>query len=58
MDWCFKEFRVPSFTFEILLPEYHSQNYDPFNPRSKHDNLVHWKGYKSPIIINNLMIFF
>jgi hypothetical protein len=42
MDWCFKEFRVPSFTFEILSLEYHSQNYDPFNPRSKHDHLVHW----------------
>jgi hypothetical protein len=42
MDWCFKKYRIPSFTFEILTPEYHSQNYDPLNPRSKHDHLVHW----------------
>jgi hypothetical protein len=42
MDWCFKEYRIPSFTYEILLPEYHSLNYDPFNPRNKHDHLVHW----------------
>lgn len=42
MDWCFKEFRIPSFTYEILSPEYLSQNYDPFNPRNKHDHLVHW----------------
>ena len=42
MDWCFKEYRIPSFTYEILSPEYHSKNYDPLNPRSKHDHLVHW----------------
>ena len=36
-DWCFKEFRIPSFGFEIL-----SQDYEPFIGKGKHDNLVHW----------------
>jgi hypothetical protein len=37
MDWCFKEFRIPSFTFEIL-----TLDYDSFYGETKHDNLVHW----------------
>jgi len=36
-DWCFKEFRIPSFTFEIL-----SKDYEPGAGGGKHDNLVHW----------------
>jgi len=34
MDWCYKEFRIPSFTFEIL-----SQDYEPAAGGGKHDNL-------------------
>ena len=37
MDWCFKKFRIPSFTFEIL-----STDYDPWIGTGKHDHLVHW----------------
>ena len=36
-DWCFKEYRIPSFCFEIL-----SKDYEPFMGTGKHDNLVHW----------------
>jgi len=36
MDWCFKEFRIPSFSFEIC-----SLEYDPWWG-GKHDSLVHW----------------
>ena len=36
MDWCFKTFRIPSFTFEIC-----SIDYDPWFG-GKHDSLVHW----------------
>jgi hypothetical protein len=37
MDWCFQEFRIPSFTFEIL-----SLDYDSYQGDQKHDHLVHW----------------
>jgi len=36
-DWCFKEFRIPSFCFEIL-----SWDYDSYPGGGKHDHLVHW----------------
>jgi hypothetical protein len=36
-DWCFKEFRIPSFGIEIL-----SLDYDVFFGEDKHDHLVHW----------------
>lgn len=36
-DWCFKEFRIPSFGFEIL-----SLDYEPFLGQGPHDHLVHW----------------
>jgi hypothetical protein len=36
-DWVFKEFRIPSFGFEIL-----SKDYEPWMGHGKHDNLVHW----------------
>ena len=35
--WVFNEFRIPSFTFEIL-----SLDYDAWQGEKKHDNLVHW----------------
>jgi len=38
IDWCYKEFRVPSFAFEIL-----SLDYEIFRTgEKKHDHLVHW----------------
>jgi carboxypeptidase T len=38
MDWCFQEFRIPSFVFEIL-----SLDYECFRTGEvKHDHLVHW----------------
>jgi Zinc carboxypeptidase len=45
-DWCFKEFRIPSFTFEIL-----SQDYEPGAGGGKHDNLVHWMKTTLPVFI-------
>ncbi len=36
-DWCFKEFQIPSFTFEIL-----SKDYEPAAGGGRHDSLVHW----------------
>lgn len=46
MDWCFKEFRVPSFTFEIL-----SRDYEPGAGGGKHDNLVHWMKTTLPVFM-------
>lgn len=46
MDWCFKEFHIPSFTFEIL-----SQDYEPGAGGGKHDNLVHWMKSTLPIFM-------
>jgi len=38
MDWCFQEFRIPSFVFEIL-----SLDYECFiTGEVRHDHLVHW----------------
>jgi len=37
IDWCFKEFRIPSFVFELL-----SVDYDSYTGGGKHDHLVHW----------------
>jgi predicted deacylase len=45
-DWCFKEFRIPSFTFEIL-----SHDYDPGPGKGKHDNLVHWMETTLPVFM-------
>ena len=45
-DWCFKEFRIPSFTFEIL-----SKDYEPGNWGGKHDNLVHWMKTTLPFFL-------
>ena len=46
MDWCFKEFRIPSFTFEML-----SIDYDPWIGAGKHDNLVHWMKTTLPVFM-------
>ncbi len=56
-DWCFKEFRIPSFCFEIL-----SENYFPpkvggipwdktYLDGSKHDHLVHWMKTTLPVFM-------
>ncbi|UCF49832.1 MAG: DUF2817 domain-containing protein, partial [Thermoplasmatales archaeon] len=45
-DWCFKEFRIPSFTFEIL-----SFDYEPGSGGGKHDNLVHWMKTTIPVFM-------
>jgi len=45
-DWCFKEFRVPCFTFEIL-----SQDYEPGAGGGKHDSLVHWMKTTLPVFL-------
>jgi len=38
MDWCFQEFRIPSFVFEVL-----SLDYECFRTgKVRHDYLVHW----------------
>ena len=45
-DWCFKEFRIPSFTFEIL-----SKDYEPGAGGGKHDSLVHWMNTTLPVFL-------
>jgi len=45
MDWVFKEFRIPSFTFEICSPDY-----DPWLG-GNHDHLVHWMKTTLPFFI-------
>jgi hypothetical protein len=37
IDWCFKEFQIPSFNFELYAEEY-----DPCLGSGKHVNLIHW----------------
>ena len=49
-DWCFKEFRIPSFTFEIL-----SQGYEPMAGGGKHDHLVHWMKTTLPVFMYMLV---
>jgi len=44
--WAFNEFRIPSFTFEIL-----SLDYDPWIEEKKHDNLVHWMDTTLPFFM-------
>jgi len=44
-DWCFKEFRIPSFGFEICSIEY-----DPWIG-GKHDHLVHWMKTTIPVFM-------
>ena len=46
MDWCFKEFRIPSFTFELL-----TSDYGRYTGEDKHDNLVHWMKSSLPFFM-------
>ena len=45
-DWCFKEFRIPSFAFEILSPDY-----EPYMGKGIHDHLVHWMNTTLPFFM-------
>ena len=45
-DWCFKEFIIPSVTFEIL-----SMDYEPGSGGGRHDNLVHWMKTTIPVFM-------
>ncbi len=45
-DWCFKEFRIPSFGFELL-----SLDYNTLFGESKHDHLVHWMNTTIPVFM-------
>jgi hypothetical protein len=45
-DWSFKEFRIPSVTFEIL-----SMDYEPGSGGGRHDNLVHWMKTTIPVFM-------
>ncbi len=45
--WVFKEFRIPSFCYEIL-----SQDYEPgYKGGGPHDNLVHWMKASLPVLM-------
>jgi hypothetical protein len=44
--WVFNEYRIPSFTFEIL-----SIDYDPWYGEHKHDNLIHWMKTTIPVFL-------
>lgn len=45
--WVFKEFRVPSFCFELL-----SKDYEPgYKGGGPHDNLVHWMKVSLPVLM-------
>jgi hypothetical protein len=46
IDWCFKEFRIPSFVFELL-----SVDYDSYTGGGKHDHLVHWMETTLPVFM-------
>lgn len=46
VDWCFKEFHIPCFTFEIL-----SKDYEPWLGEGKHDHLVHWMKTTLPVYL-------
>jgi len=45
-DWCFKEYKVPTFAFEIL-----SQDYEPAAGGGKHNMLVHWMKTTLPVFM-------
>lgn len=46
MDWCFKEFHVASFIFELL-----STDYEPWLGAGRHDQLVHWMEASLPVVL-------
>ena len=45
-DWCYKEFRIPSFFLELLPNEY-----EPSYGGGKHDSLVHWMEITLPVFM-------
>jgi len=45
-DWFYKQYRIPSFTFEIL-----SEDYEMWMGQGKHDNLVHWMKTTLPVFV-------
>ncbi|MBU1941173.1 MAG: hypothetical protein KKC68_05310 [Candidatus Thermoplasmatota archaeon] len=45
-DWFYKEYRIPSFSFEIL-----SEDYEMWMGQGKHDHLVHWMQTTLPFFI-------
>jgi hypothetical protein len=46
IDWWFKEFRIPTFVFEILSPDY-----EPYMGVGIHDHLVHWMNTTLPFFM-------
>ena len=46
MDWCFKEYNIPSFTYELLTMEYYN-----FEGKWKHNHLVHWMKTSLPFFM-------
>jgi hypothetical protein len=55
-DWCFKEFRIPSFVFEILSLDYFPSNVGypidmSYFGGGKHDHLVHWMETTLPVFM-------
>jgi hypothetical protein len=46
MDWCFQEFRIPSFTYELLTKDYYN-----LKGKWKHDHLVHWMKTSLPFFM-------
>jgi len=46
MDWCFKAFRVPSFTYEI-----YAEKYDPCLGSGAHVDLVYWMKASLPFFM-------
>ena len=49
-DWFYKEYRIPSFSFEIL-----SEEYEMWMGQGKHDHLVHWMKTTLPFFMYLLM---
>jgi len=50
MDWCFKELHVPSYTFELMNPDY-----EPGHSHGRHDNLTHWMKTGLPVLLYMLV---
>ena len=48
MDWCFKEFRIPSFMYEVYTSEYGT---DPYSATKVHLNLVYWMKKSLPFFM-------
>ena len=46
MDWTFKEFKIPSFTFELLNPDF-----EPQAGGGIHQDLIHWMKTTLPVFM-------